>query len=90
MSVAVEAVAGLTVAELAARHSRFIVEGVLAEEVELGRVRLEDGRYIVNVEHFEPGILDALARLESPLDDESRARLKLDALPSGLLARAFA
>jgi hypothetical protein len=68
------------------------VAAVLAEELRAGRVVHEDGGYRLVASAFAPGVLAALARL-SPSDlDHSRSirRVRLDARPTGDLARAIA
>jgi hypothetical protein len=77
---------------LAAEHPRSVVAYVLAEELRLGRVLYEDGRYRLVEEQFPADVLAAL-RLLAPLDlDHSRpvSRSRLPAPPSGALARSFA
>lgn len=78
-------------AELARCHPRAIVELVLAEEVELGRVRVEDGGYVLEPERFPPDLLAALARLGPADPDGSRSArwVHVGARPSGELARSF-
>jgi hypothetical protein len=80
-----------TLAELAVCHPRAVVELVLAEEVQRGRVRVEDGDYLLVVEQFPPDVLAALARLAPPeLDGSGSARrVYVAARPGGELARAF-
>jgi hypothetical protein len=81
-----------TLAQLAVWHSRSIVELVLAEEVQSGRVRVEAGEYVLVVERFQPEVVAALARLEPPEPDGSGSarRVHVGARPSGELARSFA
>jgi hypothetical protein len=77
--------------ELATLHPRAVVELVLAEEVERGRVRVEAGEYVLAAERFPADLVVALARLGPAEPDGSGAarRLYVGARPSGELARSF-
>jgi hypothetical protein len=74
---------GASIDELAVRLSvrRSLLEDVLGEEVELGRVRRDprDGRYRIVPERFEREVLHALWNLGPEDDvDESRPARRVD------------
>ena len=81
-------VVGLPLSDLALLHPRPVVRYVIATEVACGRVREEDGRYWLVPECLPADVLAALRRL-APIEPDT-VRSRLDARPSGELARSFA